>query len=217
MRALLTAVGTRGDVQPALALALELRTLGHAVRLCVSPNFVDQAKSLGFDAMPMGVEMRMPRGASGKMPALTPEELRRLRDSMHRRCGGLCDGRRREPRRSLPAGRGGPPSRRRGYHGHCGARRRPPGHHAHVRRPVLLGQSNRNSRGGDDDSARRDDARFVSWRNPRRIGPRRGGSSPHACRQGRPKRGRNRREAPRGRVWRKRHVSTAARSSGRLN
>jgi UDP-N-acetylglucosamine:LPS N-acetylglucosamine transferase len=35
MRALLAAVGTRGDVQPALALALELRERGHAVRLCM--------------------------------------------------------------------------------------------------------------------------------------------------------------------------------------
>ena len=60
MRALVTAVGTRGDVQPALALALELRQLGHAVRLCISPNFVDWAKSLGLEAVPMGVEMRMP-------------------------------------------------------------------------------------------------------------------------------------------------------------
>jgi len=50
MRALLAAVGTRGDVQPALALALELRKLGHAVRLCISPNFVDWAKSLGLEA-----------------------------------------------------------------------------------------------------------------------------------------------------------------------
>jgi vancomycin aglycone glucosyltransferase len=41
MRVLLAAVGTRGDVQPALALALELRKLGHAVRLCISPNFVE--------------------------------------------------------------------------------------------------------------------------------------------------------------------------------
>ena len=32
MRVLLAAVGTRGDVQPALALALELRRLRHAVR-----------------------------------------------------------------------------------------------------------------------------------------------------------------------------------------
>ena len=82
MRALLAAVGTRGDVQPALALALELRRLGHAVRLCISPNFVDWAKSLGLEAVPMGVEMRMPSRKSGAMPTLTPEELRRLRESM---------------------------------------------------------------------------------------------------------------------------------------
>jgi vancomycin aglycone glucosyltransferase len=82
MRALLTAVGTRGDVQPALALALELRKLGHAVRLCLSPNFVDWAKSLGLEAVPMGVEMRMPARRSSTTPKLTPEELRRLRESM---------------------------------------------------------------------------------------------------------------------------------------
>ena len=82
MRALLAAVGTRGDVQPALALALELRKLGHAVRLCISPNFVDWAKSLGLEAVPMGVEMRMPAQRSGAIPKLTAEELRRLRESM---------------------------------------------------------------------------------------------------------------------------------------
>jgi vancomycin aglycone glucosyltransferase len=82
VRALIAAVGTRGDVQPALALALELRKLGHAVRLCISPNFVDWAKGLGLEAVPMGVEMRMPSRKSGAMPTLTPEELRRLRESM---------------------------------------------------------------------------------------------------------------------------------------
>lgn len=82
MRALLVAVGTRGDVQPALALAFELRKLGHEARLSVSPNFVDWANRLGFEAVPMGVEMRMPSPKSGAMPTLTPEELRRLRDSM---------------------------------------------------------------------------------------------------------------------------------------
>ena len=82
MRVLLTAVGTRGDVQPALALALELRNLGHEVRLCISPNFVDWAKSLGLEAVAMGVVMRMPKPKSGAMPTLTPEELRRLRESL---------------------------------------------------------------------------------------------------------------------------------------
>ena len=82
MRVLLSAVGTRGDVQPALALALELRQLGHDVRLCISPNFVTWATGLGFEARPMGVEMRMPARGSGAAPTLTPEELRRLRESM---------------------------------------------------------------------------------------------------------------------------------------
>jgi len=80
MRALLAAVGTRGDVQPALALALELRNLGHAARLCVSPNFVDWVKSHGVEAIPMGVEMRMPQ-QTGSMLRPTPEQLRRLRPS----------------------------------------------------------------------------------------------------------------------------------------
>jgi len=82
MRVLLSAVGTRGDVQPALALALELRDLGHGVRLCISPNFVDGARSLGLDARPMGVEMRMPARGAGAPVTLTPDALRRLRESM---------------------------------------------------------------------------------------------------------------------------------------
>src|SRR5690242_13190998 len=82
MRVVLAAVGTRGDVQPALALALELQKLGHAVRLCISPNFVNWARSLGLDAVPMGVEMRAPANKSGTAPTLTAEELRRLRESM---------------------------------------------------------------------------------------------------------------------------------------
>jgi vancomycin aglycone glucosyltransferase len=82
MRALLAAVGTRGDVQPAVALALALRTSGHDVRMCISPNFVDWAKSLGVDARPMGVEMRAPARGAGPPGTLTAEELRKLRESM---------------------------------------------------------------------------------------------------------------------------------------
>src|SRR6187551_1206610 len=82
MRVLLTAVGTRGDMHPAVALALELRKRGHAVRMCISPNFVDWAKSLGLDARPMGVEMRAPAPGAGPPRTLTAEELRKLRESM---------------------------------------------------------------------------------------------------------------------------------------
>jgi len=82
MRALLAAVGTRGDVQPAVALGVELRKRGHDVRMCISPNFVDWAKSLGLDARPMGVEMRAPARGAGPPRTLTAEELRKLRESM---------------------------------------------------------------------------------------------------------------------------------------
>lgn len=83
MRALLSAVGTRGDVQPIVALALRVRDLGHEVRLCVPPNFVEWARGFGFEAIPLGVEMRQPAQRSGAAAApLTPETLRRLRESM---------------------------------------------------------------------------------------------------------------------------------------
>ena len=82
MRILISAVGTRGDVQPALALALELRKHGHSVRMCISPNFLDWARNLGLDALPMGVEMRMPSQKSATSSKLTPEELKLMRASM---------------------------------------------------------------------------------------------------------------------------------------
>jgi len=61
MKALISSVGTRGDVQPALALAIALRDQGADVALCASPNFVNWAESLGFPATAMGVVMRPPR------------------------------------------------------------------------------------------------------------------------------------------------------------
>jgi vancomycin aglycone glucosyltransferase len=51
MRALLSAVGTRGDVQPIVALALRVRDLGHEVRLCVPPNFLQWVGGFGFEAV----------------------------------------------------------------------------------------------------------------------------------------------------------------------
>ena len=64
MRALISSVGTRGDVQPGIALARELKKLGHEPRLCVPPNFVHWAKDLGFEAFPIGIEMRAPASCS---------------------------------------------------------------------------------------------------------------------------------------------------------
>jgi vancomycin aglycone glucosyltransferase len=61
MRVLLSVVGTRGDVQPVLALALCVREYGHDVHLCIPPNFIAWAGELGFTATSVGIEMRAPR------------------------------------------------------------------------------------------------------------------------------------------------------------
>lgn len=79
MRALLTGVGTRGDVQPVVALAAEMRRRGHDVRLCVPPNFIDWVGGLGFAATPIGIAMRPPSGAAAAQASPpTPEQVRAL-------------------------------------------------------------------------------------------------------------------------------------------
>ena len=45
---MLLSIGTRGDAQPLVALALQLRALGQEVHLCVSPDFRDWIEGLGF-------------------------------------------------------------------------------------------------------------------------------------------------------------------------
>ena len=52
MRVLLSTIGSRGDVQPLVALALQLRALGQEVRLCVPPDFRDWIDSLGIPSRP---------------------------------------------------------------------------------------------------------------------------------------------------------------------
>ncbi len=85
MRVLVSSAGTRGDVQPVLALALEVRKLGHQVRLCVPPNFLDWVGGFGIDVTPMGVVMRHPRSGTASSAPVTPptaEQLRQMRERM---------------------------------------------------------------------------------------------------------------------------------------
>ncbi|MFI6817111.1 glycosyltransferase [Nonomuraea sp. NPDC050328] len=81
MRALLSTIGSRGDVQPLLALALELRALGHEARLCAPPDFGAWVEGLGFGFVPIGPEVR--RAATAPRPAgrPTPEQLRQLAEA----------------------------------------------------------------------------------------------------------------------------------------
>ncbi|WP_410676587.1 glycosyltransferase [Amycolatopsis sp. cmx-4-68] len=74
MRVLLSTIGSRGEVQPVVALASELRALGQDVRLCVPPDFRDWLEELGFDVVPIGPELR--GTASASRSRLTPAQLR---------------------------------------------------------------------------------------------------------------------------------------------
>src|ERR1700686_2050960 len=58
MRVLLSTIGSRGDVQPLVALATELRELGQEVRLCAPPDFRDWIQTLGIPFVPVGPEVR---------------------------------------------------------------------------------------------------------------------------------------------------------------
>ncbi|MBF6437152.1 glycosyltransferase [Nocardia cyriacigeorgica] len=54
MRVLLSASGTRGDIEPALGLALGLRALGAEVCLCAPPNFDTRCAELDVPLVPVG-------------------------------------------------------------------------------------------------------------------------------------------------------------------
>jgi vancomycin aglycone glucosyltransferase len=72
MRVLLSTIGSRGDVQPLVALAWQLKSLGEEVRLCVPPDFRDWIESLGIPVTPIGPEARR---ASVNRPAATAAPL----------------------------------------------------------------------------------------------------------------------------------------------
>ena len=79
MRVLLSTIGSRGDVQPLVALALELRTLGQDVRLCVPPDFRDWIAGVGLDVVPIGPELRSTAKAD---PTAAPPTLEQIRQMM---------------------------------------------------------------------------------------------------------------------------------------
>ena len=80
MRVLLSTIGSRGDVQPLVALALELRALGNDVRLCVPPDFREWIETLGLPVTPIGPELRtLTTAAPPPTPApIAPERRRQM-------------------------------------------------------------------------------------------------------------------------------------------
>ncbi|MFJ9349262.1 glycosyltransferase [Streptomyces sp. NPDC101237] len=67
MRVLLSTYGTRGDVEPLVALAVRLRALGAEVRMCVPPDeeFAARLTGVGVRPVPVGPPVReVMRGAA---------------------------------------------------------------------------------------------------------------------------------------------------------
>ncbi|MCC2957807.1 glycosyltransferase [Massilia sp. IC2-477] len=71
MRILLSTIGTRGDVQPMLALAMALRERGHDPCFCVPPDFCEWIAAMGFRAYAVGPALRQPGPAASAAPAAT--------------------------------------------------------------------------------------------------------------------------------------------------
>src|SRR5689334_35819 len=79
MRVLLSTIGSRGDVQPLVALSLELRSRGHQSRLCAPPDFRDFVQGYGVEFVGVGPEVRHVGSAQATASAKpSPEAIRRL-------------------------------------------------------------------------------------------------------------------------------------------
>lgn len=78
MRFLLSTIGTRGDVQPLLALALELKSRGHEVRMCVPPDFREWIEGMGVPVTPIGPQLRSTARSDPMTASPTPEQRRAM-------------------------------------------------------------------------------------------------------------------------------------------
>src|SRR5262245_8151516 len=79
MRVLLSTIGSRGDVQPIVALALGLRAQGHESRLCAPPDFRELIEGAGLRFIPVGPEVRRAASQlSAGAPKSSPEAMRQL-------------------------------------------------------------------------------------------------------------------------------------------
>ena len=84
MQVLLSSIGSRGDVQPIVALALELQALGQGARLCVAPNFKAWIESYGLECVPIGPDLKKLTGGTvtGRPVLPSSEQLQQMADQM---------------------------------------------------------------------------------------------------------------------------------------
>lgn len=82
MQVLLSSIGSRGDVQPLVALGVELQALGHRARLCVAPNFCEWIESYGLECVPIGPDLKkLTGGTVARMVPRTSEEWKIIVDA----------------------------------------------------------------------------------------------------------------------------------------
>lgn len=67
MKVVISSVGSRGDVQPIIALGLALQAQGHQATLCLPPNFREWVESRGLRCVPLGQDLRKWTQNSGGM------------------------------------------------------------------------------------------------------------------------------------------------------
>jgi vancomycin aglycone glucosyltransferase len=58
LRVVLTSIGSRGDVQPILAIAQALAARGHHPVVAAPPDFAQWSRDLGFEFVPLGMDVR---------------------------------------------------------------------------------------------------------------------------------------------------------------
>jgi vancomycin aglycone glucosyltransferase len=81
MRVLLSTIGSRGDVQPLAALAMQLKQLDAEPHLCVPPDFREWLQALGLHVTPIGPEVRPTGKVSASAARPTPEQIRQMKDA----------------------------------------------------------------------------------------------------------------------------------------
>ena len=80
MRVLLSTIGSRGDVQPLVALALHLRELGHDASVCAPPGYDELLDGFGLAYFPVGHDLRLgPRKVPGGAAATVAAQFGALR------------------------------------------------------------------------------------------------------------------------------------------
>jgi len=78
MRVAILAFGTRGDVQPFVALGLGLRDAGHEVHLVIPADFYELTAAYGLECTPITIEVRHRQHGNVKTGRLPPHVMYRL-------------------------------------------------------------------------------------------------------------------------------------------